>query len=68
MWKGKPLETYAIIWLGFKAARRLRESFAQSPLSDEESHANSSSAVAQADGETAGRKVDTISSGATGKG
>ena len=44
-------ETFAIIWLGLDAAQRLRESFAQSTLPDEESHPNSSSAGVHADGE-----------------
>jgi hypothetical protein len=61
------VETLAIIWLGLNVGQRLRESFAQSPLPDEESHRNSSSAGTHTDGEIAVRKANPISSEATGK-
>jgi hypothetical protein len=60
-------ETFAIIWLGFNAAQRLRESFVQSPLPDQESHLNLSPADGQPEGEIGGREVDPISPEATGK-
>lgn len=46
------MQPFALIWFEFHAAqRRFRETFAQSSLPDEESHLNSSLAVAQPDGE-----------------
>ena len=46
------MQPFALIWLEFHAAQqRVRETFAQSPLPNEGSHLNSSSAVAQPDGE-----------------
>jgi hypothetical protein len=62
------MQTFAFVWLEYHAAQqRLRETFAQSPLPDEESHLNSSPTVAQTDGETAGREVDPISPEATAR-
>lgn len=46
------MQPFALIWFEFHAAQqRFRETFAQSSLPDEESHLNSSLAVAQPDGE-----------------
>jgi hypothetical protein len=46
------MQLFALIWLEFHAAQqRVRETFAQSWLPVEESHLNSSLAVAQPDGE-----------------
>ena len=62
------MQPFALIWLEFHAAQqRVRETFAQSPLPDGESHLNSSLAVAQPDAEIAGKDVDPISPEATGQ-
>ena len=50
------MQPFALIWLEFHAAQQsVREIFEPSPLPDQESHLNSSPAVAQPDGEIAGR-------------
>ena len=61
------MQTFAYLWFEYRSAQqRVRETFAQSPLPDEQSCLNSS-AVAQADGQNADREVDPISREATGQ-
>ena len=55
------MQTYGYIWFEYHAAQqRVRETFAQSPIPDEQSHLNSS-AVAQPDGPDRRREGDPIS-------
>jgi hypothetical protein len=52
------MQPFALIWLEFHAAQqRVRETFAQSPRPNEESHLNSSPAVAQPGGEIVSEAV-----------
>jgi len=61
------MQTFAYIWFEYRAAQqRVRETFAQSPLPDEQPRLNSS-AIAQPGGEIAGREVERISPEATDK-
>jgi len=59
---------FPLFWSQFRAAqRRLRETFAESPLTDQEAHLKSSPAVARPKDETANRDVDPIAPGATNR-